>query len=154
MSFFDKIADVAIRDIMKARENADAEAFADIIEAFSTLLGRAIATATQGDAAHAERLMQGCENYIAMEVGSFTETLEAVGEMFAAARAHQKGALGEGFQDPDAAKLVWKQQQIRQRKLREIADMERQLRGPVPRESDYRAATNRTMRFRFRRADD
>lgn len=103
MSFFDKIADVAICDIMRARETADAAAFADIVEGLSTLLGRAIAAATQGDAAHAERLMQGCENYIAMEVGSFAETLGAVGAMFAAARAHQVN-LGEGFQDPDAAK--------------------------------------------------
>ncbi|WP_374425954.1 hypothetical protein [Paracoccus sp. (in: a-proteobacteria)] len=87
MSFFEKIADVAIPDMMRARETADAELFADIIEGLSTLLGRAIAAATQGDAAHAERLMQGCENYIAMEVGSFTETLGAVSEMVAAEKA-------------------------------------------------------------------
>lgn len=87
MTFFDRLGDVVVRDMNRAREQRDAAAFADIIEGLATYLGRAIATASCGDHATMERLTQGAEGYIANETAEFTRTLQAMDAMIAAAKA-------------------------------------------------------------------
>ncbi|WP_444453176.1 hypothetical protein ACTTAI_19335 [Rhodobacter capsulatus] len=88
MSFFERLCDVVVSDLVRAREQGDDEMKAEIVEGLSLMLARAIALVGEADPGAVDALMAGCENLIAIEVTEHCQIIRAIQGLVAAAKAN------------------------------------------------------------------